>query len=1204
MPSDLRRPDPEEGGLNPNTLAPVTSSSPPRVAVCPTEAGVMMAGNDNVDSTYTDVGQDRPHQDEEQPRLDHHHHAAVPGASSTTSSTTTDGADAAGWGAAEGGAQSMEIVDTGACPSPFASMDILDDRAKKLAVFEADVVRIIAENDVASSSTNPPPVDNAAIDGRSPDSRPSSPSPLRDNTVGNGDVVPESSNDTRIIVEHQEDEEVPRRTHCIHDAFLVDDDGEVIVATPIEQDLPWWKVKRIQLFLCGLLLLAVANATTIGLLLSSGNKENKEPPMTTTATANASNLFLKSHPPSMSPEACADKVSANAHKVEILRLDDPWMPTISVDGRDMVMAVGDATTSQQVVIFYSLPKNETVWQQVKSFRIDNVGNGKASVALSGKTAVVGFGEANNFAGEVMVFERNQFGDWEKMNPFIRTATTNTTDDMDYRYGFGLHHIDIDGDFACVVDYNDCVHFSGANGCNHNVNVFHRTMGTWVEFDVISGQNCKIAGDKLVVLDFETFSDSSWILQLYSLNETLVGVVPSQDPIVVYAEVLSMELSQSSFVFWDRFQQGATIYQRRNESVPYSFVEQITINAPSENQIALDNDVLIVGGYDETYVFSYRNGNWVESFTLEQRYGHFKYYQLSGRTLVASTSEMNIYSFNIEECTKEIPTQSQFLVSMETPMSPLTTVRPPTMLSSSPSQSSSISASSSFSPSACVAKTMSNSQRIETFDDTTYLTVALDGATMLLVVKDGNGQGMVIFHNWKNNGEWQQGEDFNLGDLSSINEAFAALSDNDAFVGFLLDNDRDGGVFVFHRNRAGIWEKEDDPFLPNLLELAPQHRALGYAIDVNGDLAIVAFIAIDSQWDVNKLALYQRESTKWVLVDILNGRCPCSITGYVFVSVKTDESYNEVVQLYKYNADDRSIVPLQQSIPSGQVQQVDSSNDYIVYWDSAASWKDGPSSSEKQTSDTLMFRRDEGNQTFTFLRRFDIVGTNGALSMNNDILILSGKVFMLQHGEWIEAFTLSRRFDEYKLSGRLVLARTNNEVVSFSIDDCAQEMPTQVPTLSLSPSHIPSIPSPTAQPSSSVVPSLSPPPTDHPSTSLTPTFTSFPSVNCDWIVIYIEYDSFSSEVSWKLFSIDESVGSSLVRSHATNEKIPSYLESMCLPDGTYKFVIYDSAHDGICCTYDQNSFYSLSLDNGVLIRSGGEFEWSESTMFSIPFTSLS
>jgi len=353
---------------------------------------------------------------------------------------------------------------------------------------------------------------------------------------------------------------------------------------------------------------------------------------------------------------------------------------------------------------------------------------------------------------------------------------------------------------------------------------------------------------------------------------------------------------------------------------------------------------------------------------------------------------------------------------------------------------------------------------------------------------------------------------------------------------------------------------------------------------------------------NKIIVFRRESNKWVQFDMFNGRCPCSIAGDVIVSVKMSCLYDEVVQLYKYTADTGAVVCIQDHIPAGHVNKVDSSRDYFLYWDEAALWI----SATEMTSSTLMYHREDGNQTFAFLRQFNISGVN-ALSIHNDILVISGRVFSLRNGEWVQTFTLGRRFDEYKLSGRFLLARTENEVYSFNIAECTQEMPTQAPLLSLSPSIIPSIAPPTIGPSLSVAPSLSSSPTDNPSTSLAPSFTSSPTDTCYGVVIaiYYDYDTFSNEISWKLFRINDSGGDGeeLVQSFAPTEKLSSYLDSICLPDGSYEFIIFDSAHDGLCCQFVETGLYSLSLNDGVLIREGGEFESSESTVFSIPFVRL-
>ena len=703
--------------------------------------------------------------------------------------------------------------------------------------------------------------------------------------------------------------------------------------------------------------------------------------------------------------------------------------------------------------------------------------------------------------------------------------------------------------------------------------------------MIAGEYCRIAGNILVVLEFDLFSDDTWNLQLYEVNETMDGFVPYQDPIIVYDKpVLSMELRRNLFVYWDRFQQAGVIYQRKTESGPFFIVEQIFVIASSENQIAIHNDVLVVGGDNQTHVFSGDNSNWIEDFTLDQRYGYLENYQLSGQTLLA-TSKSNVYSYNIEECTQQMPTSSIVLATSPPPSPP--TIGPHVSFSS---PSSELLASAS-SPTACFDKILSNAQRIETsLDDPRFITMEVDGRTMVSVVQDGDGPVFVLFYKWANDERWQLDRGFDLGDLSVDGRAYAAISGNAAFVGLENAYASSGTVVVFHRNQTGTWEKMND------LSTQHDHLGFGYSIGIDGNLA---FVATDD-WGHNKILVFHRESNKWVQFDEFNGRCPCSIAGDVIVSMKLHFYYDEVVQLYKYAEDTGAVMPIQDHIPAGHVKQVDSSRDYFLYCDEAARWI----SADEMTSSTLMYRREDGNQTFAFLRQFNITGVN-ALSIHNDILVVSGRVFYLRNdGEWEETFTLGRRFDEYKLSGRFLLARTENEVYSFNIVECTQEMPTQAPSLSLSPSIIPSIAPPTIGPSLSVAPSLSSSPTDNPSTSLAPSFTSSPTDTCYWVVISIYYDyfDFSNEISWKLFRISDSGGDGeeLVQSFAPTEKLSSYLDSICLPDGSYEFIIFDSAHDGLCCQFFETGLYSLSLNDGILIREGGEFESSESTVFSIPF----
>ena len=58
------------------------------------------------------------------------------------------------------------------------------------------------------------------------------------------------------------------------------------------------------------------------------------------------------------------------------------------------------------------------------------------------------------------------------------------------------------------------------------------------------------------------------------------------------------------------------------------------------------------------------------------------------------------------------------------------------------------------------------------------------------------------------------------------------------------------------------------------------------------------------------------------------------------------------------------------------------------------------------------------------------------------------------------------------------------------------------------------------------------------------------------------------------------------------------ESMCLEgDRKYQFAIYDSEEDGI---FTPGYYNVTSTSDGSLIVKGGDFEDSESTIFSVPY----
>ena len=60
----------------------------------------------------------------------------------------------------------------------------------------------------------------------------------------------------------------------------------------------------------------------------------------------------------------------------------------------------------------------------------------------------------------------------------------------------------------------------------------------------------------------------------------------------------------------------------------------------------------------------------------------------------------------------------------------------------------------------------------------------------------------------------------------------------------------------------------------------------------------------------------------------------------------------------------------------------------------------------------------------------------------------------------------------------------------------------------------------------------------------------------------------------------------------------HVENLCLKEGKYKFKVNDIAGNGLCCV-EGEGHYNLTSYGDVIVQ-GGEFEYSESTLFEIPF----
>jgi len=137
----------------------------------------------------------------------------------------------------------------------------------------------------------------------------------------------------------------------------------------------------------------------------------------------------------------------------------------------------------------------------------------------------------------------------------------------------------------------------------------------------------------------------------------------------------VDVSDDYLVYWNWVKQDAFIYHRDGTNQTFIFQQQLNITGQQFNSLALENDILVVRGDNNTHIYSLQDDSWEETITLDESYDD---YQLSGRTLLATkldyASLLNryplsseVYSFNIQDCLGE--TQLPSLSPSLSPSSP-------------------------------------------------------------------------------------------------------------------------------------------------------------------------------------------------------------------------------------------------------------------------------------------------------------------------------------------------------------------------------------------------------------------------------------------------------------------------------------------------------------------------------------------------------
>ncbi len=111
-------------------------------------------------------------------------------------------------------------------------------------------------------------------------------------------------------------------------------------------------------------------------------------------------------------------------------------------------------------------------------------------------------------------------------------------------------------------------------------------------------------------------------------------------------------------------------------------------------------------------------------------------------------------------------------------------------------------------------------------------------------------------------------------------------------------------------------------------------------------------------------------------------------------------------------------------------------------------------------------------------------------------------------------------------------------------------------------------------------------------SQTYTFTTYA---CDYVNLNLVLDNYASETTWSIVSNGTTYLSGGPYTDGTNGQV--VLDSVCLPNGCYDFIINDSYGDGICCGYGNGS-YTLTDGNNNLIATGGDFDSSETVNFCV------
>ena len=498
----------------------------------------------------------------------------------------------------------------------------------------------------------------------------------------------------------------------------------------------------------------------------------------------------------------------------------------------------------------------------------------------------------------------------------------------------------------------------------------------------------------------------------------------------------------------------------------------------------------------------------------------------------------------------------------------------------------------------------------------YPKVAIDGD--MAVVASGSGY-VAFFERNPTTNTWSRTQVFglmvNVGDINSV-----AISGNVAVIGApqaSTDISRDdeplqtGAIFIYEFDDTTLfeWRQKKGAYIPDEYKRSTMDTYdmanFGNSVDVDGDLIVVG--APEEQKNRGSVTIFRRDEVlnEWVELEHMEpeGLCGAEFFGYTVsiyedvIAASADCDINIV--LYKAQRDDNDssdirIIPFQEmeyiDPKYGAVSSIAMSWNSLVY----STVSGGLFFYKRDNRDKRFFKNQElsfelPNDVNLYEYRLSMDGNMAVLSVMNDVFLYMQDANSMQWKQ--EPLVLESEGDyagyvgaSLDLSDGHLLVAEKQEVHAHDFTACVLEedefveVGSSPDTEAPSPSPVESTPD--TVPSSPVVESTTAPtpnptqgatlnPTNEPSNPPTPQPTPAPVAtpsDCDGghtLDISVTLDQYPQDTRWEIIPQGESAA--IATSPPYDETLqfsPADTFSVCLPDGTYDFIIYDVYGDGM------------------------------------------